>query len=140
LLADWFLEQAIDIRLGDADSLSRYADEVQAVEEKFLAVLAAAFAARWNRYLWSWAIQLSVYVSIVPYISDVMLCAQEACGSEAYAMSRERIVPFIDTDEDLRELDDLSIKSRDIVASRSRRPYVARLIDSDQVMVFGRKM
>ena len=140
LLANWFLEHAIDIRLGDADSLSRYADEVQAVEEKFPAILAAAFAARWNRYLWSWAIQLSVYVTIVPYISDVMLCAQEACGSEAYAMSRERIVPFIDTDEDLRQLDDLNIQARDIVASRSRRPYVARVIGTDQVTVFERKM
>ncbi|WP_190237478.1 DUF4365 domain-containing protein [Rhizobium sp. R635] len=140
LLAEWFLERSIDIRLGDADALSRYADEVEAVEEKFLAVLGAAFAARWNRYLWSWALQLSVYVSIVPYISDVMLCAQEACGSEAYAMSRERIMPFTDNEEDLRQLDNLNIKARDVVASRPRRPFVARLIDTDRVMVFERKM
>jgi tetratricopeptide (TPR) repeat protein len=140
LLADWFLENAIDISLGDSNALRMYVDATDDVETKFLAVLAAAFAERWNRYLWSWAIQLSVYVSNIPIISDVIVCAQEACGSEAYVMTRERMLPFAATQEDLKPLDEISINARDMVASRPSRPYTARLLDGDQTIVFERKM
>ncbi|UKK95358.1 DUF4365 domain-containing protein [Brucella pseudogrignonensis] len=140
LIANWFLKHDVDISLRDADALCLHADAADDIESKFLAVLAAAYAARWNSYLWSWAIQLSVNVSSVPLISDVIICAQEACGSEAYVMTRERIVPYVTTQEDLKPLDDMSTNAREIVASRPSLPYTARLLDGHQTMVFERRM
>jgi hypothetical protein len=129
----------VEIRPGDADALSQLADKIEGAEERFIVVVGASFAAGWNRFLWSWAIQLSGTVASVPLISDVMVCAQAACGSEAYAMFRERVLPHMENEEDLKQLDALSVQARDLVASKPRRPYVTRLLDVDEVMVFERK-
>lgn len=138
VLADWFAEKRIHVRPADADALSRLANEVDGAE-RFLALLGAAFAAKWNRFLWSWAIQLSGTAASIEFMSDVMICAQEACGSEAYAMCRARILPHAENEEDLEQLDTLSIQAREIVASKTRRPYVIRLLDADEVMVYEHK-
>lgn len=140
ILADWFIEDEVIQRPGDADALSRLADEIRTAEGKLPAILAAAFAARGNAYLWSWAIHFSVIVAPHYFVSDVLVCAQEACGSDAYAMCRERILPMFENENELEQIDGLHAQASDRVTARRPRPYVARLLGEEESMVFEKDL
>ncbi len=55
-------------------------------------------------------------------------------------MAREQMVPYVTTQEDLKPMDDMSSNAREIIASRPRLTYTARLLDGPQTMVIERKI
>lgn len=138
MLAHWFNETADRPSPRDVNAILQYANELGSAEEKFPAILAAAFAARHDSFLWSWAINLSVTTALIGTAADVIFCAQEACGSEAYAMCRERALPLMESETDLQQLDELHDEARDLVAAAPGRPFLARVLGIEGTRVFAK--
>jgi tetratricopeptide (TPR) repeat protein len=134
-LADWFSESGDRPSPRNVDEILQYTNELDTQEKKFPAILASAFASRNDSFLWSWAIHLSVVTAGISIAADVVLCAQEACGSEAYAMCRERALPLMEDETDLKQLDDLHMEAQGLVASAPRRPFLARVLAAEGTRV-----
>lgn len=139
ILADWFNQNGTLPKPNDFQALAEHADKIGPTDDKLLSVLASAFAAPASSFLWSWAIQLSV-IAKFPYIFEVLVCAEQSCGSEPYSMCRERMLSIVETESDLQIFDDLHIEARDLVASRPRRPYTARLLSDNGMLVMTRRL